>query len=383
MNSKLINGIVLGLAMTSTAAFAAEAVTTSTSTASTISKEEVEQLPAVDRNDILARLSALEAHSKKSEWTQNVKIKADLRYRYENISVDGDTAENRQRIRVRLGAYADVNDFTTAGIRIRTGGGANSGNQTIGDSFDNKNVYFDLAYMTMLLNGGDCGAVTLGKMKYPWKTTTDLIWDSDVNPEGLAYTYSTQLDNTGLFGSVGGFKVVETGGAHDLNLLSAQIGGTRPLNDDLKLTAGGSLFYYGNADDFAPGIIDYKIIELFSEISFKDVLPVPFKVYGDYVNNVFESDDNNGICVGVKFGDTKKGKWETKLGYRRLEANAAPADFADSDYAGGGTDVKGFRVKAAYNIAKHLQVGVTGISGKEISTDTDVDTLHLDLIAKF
>lgn len=327
------------------------------------------------------RVAELEAGAEKSSWTEKVKIKADLRYRYEYVSVDGgDTAKNRQRIRVRLGAYADVNDFTTAGIRIRTGGDANSGNQTIGGDWNNKDVFFDLAYVTIAPEDGKYGAATLGKMKYPWKAVSDLIWDGDVNPEGIAYTYAAKLDNTKIFSSVGGFKVDDTDVAHDLNLVSAQIGATQPLGDTAKLTVGSSLFSYHNAQDFLG--FDCKIAEAFSEVSFKN-LPVPVKFYGNYVNNVFENDDNQGACAGVKFGDKKKGKWEAKFDVRRLEEFAAPADFADSDFAGGGTDVKGFRAKGAFNIAKHLQFGITGISGKEISSGDDVKTLHLDLIAKF
>ncbi len=329
------------------------------------------------------RVAALEAGSEKSNWSEKIKIKGDLRYRYENINDDnGSIDKNRQRIRVRLGAYADVNDFTTAGIRIRTGQGANSGNQTIGGTWDSKGVYFDLAYMTIAPEDSKYGAATLGKMKYPWKTITDLIWDSDVNPEGLAYTYSTDFDSTAFFGSAGYFKVEDDNLANDLDMASLQLGITQPLGEDTKLTVGGSIFAYNNAIDYgAP--VDYTVNELFGEISFKDLMPVPFKVYGDYVNNSEESVDNQGFCAGVKFGDAKKGKWETKLGYRDLDANAAPDAFADSDFAGGGTDIRGFRIKAACNIVKHLQAGVTYIAGEQKSTDNSVDTIHLDLIASF
>lgn len=328
------------------------------------------------------RVAALESGSKQSDWSENIKLKGDLRYRFEHIDVGGSTAQSRQRIRVRLGAFADVNDFTTAGIQIRTGGTANSGNQTIGGTWDGKDVFFDLAYISLAPNEGAAGEVTLGKMKYPWKVVTDMIWDSDVNPEGLAYNYGTALDSTDVFVNLGGFKVVETPTSHDMNLFSGQIGATRDLCDSAKGTLGASIFNYDNSEDFLTGI-DYRVVEAFTEVALKDVLPMPCKVYGDYVSNIDESNDQEGFCVGVKLGDAKKGDWEAKFGYRRLEANAAPPQFADSDYAGGGTDIKGFRAKAAYNIAKHLQLGVTGIAGKRIDTDTSVNTLQLDLIAKF
>lgn len=348
-------------------------------------EENTDQLRS-DLEKLTQRLEELEKKQPAeatSSWADKITIKGDLRYRYENINDEiGSEDENRQRIRARLGAYAEVNDMTTAGLRIATRQDANSGNETIGNEFEDKEVFLDLAYMTITPEDGKFGSVTLGKMKYPYKVVTDLIWDSDVNPEGIAYTYSTKLNDTAVFGSAGYFKVEEDAGPQDLDLASFQLGATQPLCEKSTLTAGGSLFSYDNAVDYAfPA--DYQIAQIFGEVGLKDVLPIPLKIYGDYVNNLEESDENQGFCLGIKFGDAKKGKWEAKAGYRDLDANAAPAPFADSDFAAGGTDVKGFRIKGAYNIAKHLQLGATYIAGEQKSADNRVDTVHLDLIASF
>ncbi len=380
MKKKMIGSMAAALAVSAVAGFAAEEAMDTPVAVSAVSSEEVEAAPALS---IEERLAALEAQSKQSSWSGKVTISGDLRYRYENINDDdGAVDENRQRIRARLGAYADVNDATKAGLRIRTGQSANSGNETIGDEWESKGIYLDLAYLTIAPKDGRYGAATLGKMKYPWKVVTDLIWDSDVNPEGIVYTYSAEYDTLGVFTSAGYFKVEDDALANDLDLASIQLGVAQPLGENTKLTVGGSLFAYYNAIDYgAP--VDYTIMQLFSEVGFKDLLPVPFKVYGDYVNNTEESSDNQGICVGVKFGDAKKGDWEAKLGYRDLDANAAPDPFTDSDFAGGGTDVKGFRVKGKYNLYKNLQAGVTYIAGEQKTSGNAVNTLHLDLIAKF
>lgn len=379
MNKKIAYTIAMAAVASATTVFAAE------------------ETAQADTADIIKRLEALEGANKKSSWSEKVKIKGDLRYRFEVQKKDDDTSKNRQRIRARLGAYAEVNDFTTAGIRIRTGKDANSGNQTIGSDFDGKGVYLDLAYITLTPEDAKYGAATLGKMKYPWKATTDMIWDSDVNPEGLAYSYSTKVEETGLFGSAGYFKVDDTSSTHDLNLAALQAGIAQPLGEKSKATIGGSYFDYDNVTHFtdpdtdpaANYMVGYRIAEGFAEVGFKDVMPVPFKVYGNYVNNTARGSNNEGFCTGIKFGDAKKGKWEAKIGYRDLDLYAAPAYYADSDYADGGTDIKGVRVKAKYNICKNLQAGLTFIAGEQKNTNkadssnTDVDTLHLDLIAKF
>jgi hypothetical protein len=336
------------------------------------------------------RIAALEERNAQSSWTEKIQLKGDLRYRYELQTKDDETSKNRQRIRARIGAYAEVNEITSVGIRLRTGQDANSGNETIGSEFDSKDIYLDLAYIELAPAGAQYGTLTLGKMKYPWKVTTDLIWDGDVNPEGIAYTYAGKLDKTGIFGSAGYFKVNDSGSAHDLNLATVQAGLSQPLGEKTKFTLGGSLYVYDNAQDFNdPGetnnttLVDYTIGELFAEMAFKDVLPTPFKLYGNYVNNTEENTDSEGFCVGVKFNDAKKGKWEAKLGYRDLDSNAAPSYYADSDFAGGGTNIKGIRLKGSYNLFKNLQVAATYIAGEQKDSNTDVNTLHLDLIAKF
>lgn len=370
MKKKNIWGIIAGIATS--------AITV------TAQESDIENLRE-ELASVSARLAELESNdsiSEKSDWTSSIKIKGDLRYRYEFITVDDETSKNRQRIRARIGAYADVNDFTTAGIRLRTGGTANSGNSTIGSDWDNKSIYLDLAYMSFALADGKYGNLTLGKMKYPWHVGSGMIWDGDVNPEGAAYTYDSDLSDTAtFFGSAGGFKVREDNGTHDLNLISAQIGLKQQLSDSTKLTVGGSLFAYDNAE--ASYGTDYKIGEAFSDVTFSDLLPVPLKLYGTYINNMFEEDDNQGASFGIKFGDTKKGKWEATIAYRRLEAHAAPGAYADSDFVGGGNGVQGVRIKTAYNIAKHLKIGVAAVSGEKIATGSDVNTVHLDLSVSF
>lgn len=328
------------------------------------------------------RVAALEAGNKQNEWAEKVQIKGDMRYRYEYAGVEYNSAKSRQRIRARVGAYADVNDFTTAGIRLSTGKDANSGNQTIGENFDAKGVYVDLAYIAVNPQDGKYGEVILGKMKFPWKNVSALIWDGDVNPEGVAYKYSTKMDDTGIFASAGEFKVVDENAPHDLNLITAQAGVTQPLCDSAKLTAGGSIYGYDNAAEFgAP--VDYSIAEGFAEVAVKNLLPIATKFYGNYVINTAAGDDNQGTCVGVKIGDAKKGKWEAKAEYRYLEADAAPSYYADSDFVGGGTDVRGAGVKAAYNVGKHLQFGINANTGQVISDSTDKTVVLLDLVASF
>jgi hypothetical protein len=386
MKMKMIRSIAITLAFSVTAVFAAETVQETPTAVTAVSSEEIEMQS--EDPTILERLEALEKQfekkAAKTDWTEKVKLKADLRYRYEYIDIDGSQARNRQRIRVRIGAYADVNDATKLGIRIRTGNEANSGNETIGDSWNGKDTFFDLAYMTIAPEDGRYGALTFGKMKYPWKVITDMLWDSDINPEGIAYTYDTKLENTGVFASTGYMKVEEDSSSNDdLDLIAFQAGIVQPLNDNTKMTLGGSFFYFN--DDYGPSTfpVEYQVAEAFTDLSIKELLPFPIKFFGSYANNIEESSDDEGFLGGIKFADAKKGKWQITVDYRDVDEFTTPNFVVDSDFAGGGTNVKGGRMKAKYNIFKNLQAGVSYIVGEQKSTGTDVDTLHLDLIAKF
>lgn len=344
------------------------------------------------------RLDEMEAKPvEQSGWQTKVKVKGDVRYRFQHVESEDttggglSTSKNIQRIRARLGAYAEINDFTEAAIGIRTGNGANSGNVTLGNGFSGKDISLSLAYIAFNPEDGKYGEATLGKMKQPWKNTTDLIWDSDVNPEGLAYAYNGKLKNTGLLLSTGYFKVIDNKSDTDTDLAQFQGGISQPIGDHMKVTVGGSMYYYKDVstNNIAPATdIAFRIGEGFAELGFKDVGPIPFKLYGNYVNNTAEDDENQGYCFGIKFGDAKKSKWEAKYDYRDLELYAAPAAFTDSDFADGGTGVKGHRIKAKYNFAKNLQGGIAYIYSDRTPARTTTqsqqfNSLFLDLMVKF
>lgn len=408
MNKRIVYSIAMGIAISAASVFAAEEVPAAVST---VSADEIANMPS--NADLLKRLEALESQAAtqaKSGWENKVRVKGDVRYRFQHVEAENTsgadlgTTKNIQRIRFRLGAEAEVNDFTTAGLEIRTGNKANSGNETLGDNFDGFDMSFSLGYFTIAPSDARYGSVTFGKMKQPWKSVTDLIWDSDVNPEGIAYAYAGDYDSLKAFASAGYFRIEEERLTTDMNLASGQLGVTQPLGDKLKLSVGASAYIYENSQLFFDPVfgdsdndpllptdyyqVDYTIVEGFAEIGIKDVGPLPLKLYANYVNNTEADDDNDGYCVGIKFADAKKGKWEAKYDYRDLGLYAAPAYFTDSDFADGGTGVTGHRIKGVYNIAKNLAGGLTYIYSERtpertLNQDQQFNTLMLDLMVKF
>ncbi len=65
-----------------------------------------------------------------------------------------------------------------------------------------------------------------------------LIWDGDLNLEGVAVTFS----QGNFFGTVGGFSAEERSSSDDSLLYVVQAGLKVPLGDAAKLTAGVGLF---------------------------------------------------------------------------------------------------------------------------------------------
>jgi hypothetical protein len=80
-----------------------------------------------------------------------------------------------------------------------------------------------------------------------------------------------------------------------------------------------------------------------------------------------------------KFGD-----WSTYLGYRHVESDAVVDGFTESDFGGGGTNLKGFTLGATMAVSPAVKLGLRWMSANQIAGPTlKSDVLQLDLNAKF
>lgn len=86
-----------------------------------------------------------------------------------------------------------------------------------------------------------------------------------------------------------------------------------------------------------------------------------------------------GRPVLQEFGD-----WQGVLGYRYVESDAVMDAFTDSDFGGGGTNLKGFHLGAIFALSPHVNTGIRWMSASEVDgPPLRTDTLMLDLNAKF
>jgi hypothetical protein len=346
------------------------------------------------------------ALQQKLAWAMNTQLKGDVRVRYENIHTEDepDTKDkDRQRIRARLGAFTQVNSEVEAGIQIASGGGkdARSTNQDLSDYFNKKDLWLDLAYIDFHPLQVPGMKVFGGKMKQPWVSLGDVIWDGDINPEGAAATYSRKWGMTELFGSAGYFVLQDNIDAegtqfeHDLRLYSGQVGTRFYPGDSFKVTLGGSVYAYDNDEDSAALRVngnttdEFRLFELFSQV---DVigLPLPLSVYGQYVQNAaargVDEDQDQAWLVGVM---TRLFDVGIDYNYRDVQRNGVVGAFTDSDFAAGFVGSRGHKIKLKYDVSKNFAVGATyfmadsdfasGVS----DPNSSVNTLQVDVEAKF
>ena len=157
------------------------------------------------QTDALAQISS---RTKSMDWASRVAWKGDFRYRHEYI--DPEEAVNdqtRQRIRVRFGLTAKINDTISTTLQLATNGGNNdprSTNQTLGSGWERKGVAVDLAYLDWAPTKGL--NIQLGKMPYPFQRVGSYFWDGDITPEGGAVKYA----NGPFFGSAFGYWLSES-----------------------------------------------------------------------------------------------------------------------------------------------------------------------------
>ena len=381
-------------------------------------EKQIAQQAQQETNEQIAatakKANDLSVFDQKLAWAAKTQFKGDVRFRQETVKIQGESNnggrdKDRQRIRARLGAYTEINDQVDTGIRIATGSSddARSTNQDQDNYFDKKSIWLDLGYIDYHPKQIKNLHVIGGKMLQPWVNMGDVIWDSDINPEGLALTYKYPLGSSAeLFGSLGNYNLkdnVDGDGVqfrHDLRLTSGQLGTRFSVTDNLKMTLGGSIYAYQNDENSTctssttPCALavngnsaneQFRLYEGFAQADIGG-LAVPLAFYGQYVkNNDASNDQDTAWLLGAK---SKVFGFNLDYNYRDTQRNAVVGAFTDSDFANGTTGSRGHKMKVSYDIDKNFAVGATYFLTKadyasRTQRDANTNTLQLDAEAKF
>jgi hypothetical protein len=358
--------------------------------------------------------------------------------------INTQTDNQRLLVRARLALSAKVTDEVSAGFRITTGSITNpvSTNQTMGDDFNKYSLVLDRAFVKA--QPWDWLTVWGGRMPNPF-FSTDLVWDDDLNFDGVAATFNplihSEYDAKPFF-TVGAFPLQEvqsstTNLASDKWLYAAQAGLDWKMDADTRWRFGLTYYQYQNiaavADQSVDGVYqyndsvlkakqkgntrfevapvdssglyglaaDYSLVNLTATVDLAQYEPVHVIVDGDVVKNIgYDAAKVNSLLVsGPQEARTlgwqtrvtvgwpliqNQGDWQASLGYRYLERDAVLDAFADSDFRLGGTNSKGFFIGGQYGLARNSWMSAKWLSADQIDGDPfGVDVLQVDFNARF
>ncbi|KAA3638744.1 MAG: hypothetical protein DWP95_11925, partial [Proteobacteria bacterium] len=323
-----------------------------------------------------------------------LRFSGDMRGRHEYSDNRQKPDRQRTRIRLRLAAEADLNDSTTLHMRFATGGdNPTSTNFTLGDGFSRKEFGLDRAYVSHQFN--EQQRLFLGKMKNPYKRVGGhgILFDSDLNPEGLAWQYS----GSAFRSTLGGFYLDERSDDDNIMLYAAQLGIQHSFADS-ALQLGIGYYDYDNLQGATPIyqnkqlgnrfndsnqlINDFNIAELYAQYDISH-LPRPLSFFTAYLNNTAADDENEALMAGFKYGSTKTpGDWQIGYSYQYIEADAVYALFNDSSFAGGFTDSRGHVYEFVYGLSQQTSLKfswIDAVNEIHLGTARDYDRLTMDV----
>lgn len=347
-------------------------------------------------------------------WVQSLKFRGDVRIRYQFN--DNETLRyNQHRLRYRLRFFVDskINDQVYAGFGFASGSNSDprSTNQTFANNFAKKSLYLD--YVFMEYNASEYLAFTAGRNKNPLWLTSDMLWDADINPEGVSARLTAPVNyNWQLLANAGYFVLGEASGdPQDPGLFFAQPAVSWKDNDGVwDFKAGAALYGFNHvkahqeldAGANRPSAADYQRSnttfaaagknwykygydsvspELEVNANILDPVSVPLLgwfgytvtyagVYGNYIRNTQRSSDSNGWLAGLRIGQRKvedAGQWQLGWNLRQLEKDAWLDTYPDSDFYGGATNVKGQRWQLAVGLLRDFAVNFNWFDARPIS----------------
>jgi hypothetical protein len=334
-------------------------------------------------------------------WVQNIKLKGDFRLRYQltHAKATNDATSNRQRarIRLRMGVESKVNEKLLVAFGLGTGlneytassaDTIRSTNQSLGNSFAKKPFNLDYAYAKYVPFSGL--TVFGGKLLLSdsvWEPG-DLVWDTDITPEGFAIDVNKKLNSSlSLFLKSGAYFLEEISGSNDdPYFIHVQPGFSSKLSETVSLKSGVALDYYvvkahaldgstntntgskggfayptANFFNVAPAL-EFKIKEPLSALGVSFLNIPQLKLFGEYVTNIADivpKDNKSGYMVGTSFGAEKIsgwGDWQATYNFARLERNAVLDILPDSDRYGGQTNIRAHEFKFAYGLGKNTWI---------------------------
>ncbi len=352
---------------------------------------------------------------------------ADLRFRHESNFLQDDRKDrHRERVRGRFGLKYKPIDEIEVGARLITGNSddPNSPHQDLGQVFNSFEISLDRFYLTYRPDWASGLWATIGKFGNPIKRNPvygDIVWDGDVQPEGLVigYGYKGKPEDAlqGFNLAVGEYIVLEQSDASEawVTMFHASVE-LSPVSD-LNFAMAASYYLYtnqvpdgsprvladnagnelvdrdndGDADDFRS---DFGIFNGFVSLGY-DGLAVPFGVSAELIYNTrAHGDRETGWALGAYLGKTKYVKpwdWGIYYQWQVVEQDAIFSPVAGDDFLhqtnrranvfGGKLQIFDFMHVHAWAMVSRLDHPIPG--NARMDGDNDAWRVRLDLNLSF
>lgn len=393
-----------------------------------INDQEAEELRTDLTKDFASNTSAgkLNLGSHITEF----KLGGDVRLRHqyqETRAQDASVSTNRTRERFRFRFNGDVlmQKGWSAGFALETASAADSGNQTFENGGDDYSIYLARAYVGWQPRN-DLKFVA-GKIKNPLYTT-DLVWDGDINPQGVSEIYTISLGGKDsiefrALQSIMDDNNEATAGrtGNDAWLFAQQAVFTKYFGTTKLIAAPGFMQYttsnmsgLTNETAFNGDTIGLSMATFAGELEFANLGGQGnsvkfywdssynfeagtrvFKVY-KYSSATWDKDPLAWLIgIGYQHGSGKlAGDWSVKADYRYLGVGALDPNLSDSDFGFGNLNQSGFKIGASYNLVDFCSLNVTYFNTRDIEDHLPAGTakvatldkssiLQIDLVTKF
>jgi len=345
----------------------------------------------------------------------NLNFYGDLRLRFES---DWDSHQpngvlredrNRGRIRARFGLTYTFSDEWSAGARIRTGNhqSQQSPHLTFASDSGGKDDLDFVPDRYFLQFKQDGFSVWGGRNNYPIWQQTELFWDDDVTPTGVAGTCSTTIKEGKLNATLGAFYLPDGGYGLNGQMLTAGADYSTTVKFG-NVRLGVSLNYLRGEDDSSylrnrNGERDYLIGTLGAQLVSR-IKAIPVTLGADVFNNfadydaadvapfpATDTDERLGYVFSIIFGRLQeKFDWLVGYHYAHIETFSANASYAQDDWIRFGSgaqtdssDFEGHEFRVGFNLSKQINLIARLYLVDAITTGQDGNRFRVDLNMKF
>ena len=340
-------------------------------------------------------------------WLDKITPIGDVRFRQEGFYEEGANANNRFRIRARVGLAVKLSEELESAFRIATGNPNDpiSTNQTLSNTFDPTDINLNWAYIT-IKPGKTFGirpglfSITGGRFENPAYRVSELVWDDDLTPEGGTQTVTFYESKEGFFRNArlnvfeytvdqissasdpwmfGGQGVVDTAFGstanwtvafadyswQDMNAVAKKYLNASSSDYNKQLANSNSVVKDANGNIIAYEY-GFNLVNVSTELNFPNPvgLGIPAGLFGELVNNTQADTRNTGFALGAGIGRARKGyytnrlrergDWGASYTYEWVEKDATFSMFSYSDI---NYDQSNASQKGSTNVTAHILRG--------------------------